>query len=156
MHSIFCYIWHMQKEKTIDHALRATWQAVAKTYNERAAKHDSTMSMAMALLYIDAENGTPSTALGPSMGMEATSLSRILKSMEERGLICRVRNPEDGRGVLIKLTALGNDKREISKASVYQFNQCIKERIDQEKIDHFFEVTDLINELINDKLIFKD
>ena len=146
----------MQKEKSIDHALRATWQAVAKTYNEQAAKHDSTMAMAMALLYIDAENGTPSTALGPSMGMEATSLSRLLKSMEERGLIYREKNPEDGRGVFIKLTPLGIEKREISKASVYKFNQTIKDKIDPVKIDHFFEVTDVINELIYQKSIFKD
>lgn len=146
----------MEKEKTIDHALRATWQAVAKTYNEQAAKHDSTMAMAMALLYIDVENGTPSTALGPSMGMEATSLSRILKSMEERGLIYREKNPEDGRGVFIKLTPLGIEKRDISRNSVYKFNQTIKNQLDPIKIDHFFEVTDLINELIYQKSIFKD
>lgn len=156
MHSIFYYIWYMQKEKSIDHALRATWQAVAKTYNEQAAKHDSTMSMAMALLYIDAENGTPSTSLGPSMGMEATSLSRILKSMEERGLIFREKNPEDGRGVFIKLTPLGIEKRELSKASVFRFNQAVRDQVDPVKIDHFFEVTDLINELICKKSIFKD
>ncbi|MGI9530447.1 MarR family winged helix-turn-helix transcriptional regulator [Lutimonas sp.] len=146
----------MQKEKTIDHALRATWQAVAKTYNEQAAKHESTMAMAMALLYIDVENGTPSTALGPSMGMEATSLSRTLNSMEEKGLIFRERNPEDGRGVFIKLTPLGIEKREISKSSVYKFNQTVKEHIDPEKIEHFFEVTDLINDLICQKSIFND
>ena len=146
----------MQKEKSIDHALRATWQAVAKIYNEQAAKHDSTMAMAMALLYIDAENGTPSTALGPSMGMEATSLSRTLNSMEERGLIFRERNPEDGRGVFIKLTELGTEKREISKSSVYQFNQTVKDHIDQQKIQHFFEVTDMIKELIYEKSIFND
>lgn len=144
----------MEKEKTIDHALRATWQAVAKMYNEQAAKHESTMAMAMALLYIDFENGTPSTALGPSMGMEATSLSRILKSMEEKGLIYRERNPEDGRSVFIKLTELGMEKREISKSSVYQFNQKIRERIGDDKIHHFFEVTDVIHDLINNKEIF--
>ena len=146
----------MQKERTIDHALRATWQAVAKTYSEQAAKHDSTMAMAMALLYIDYERGTPSTALGPSMGMEATSLSRTLNSMEERGLIFREKNPEDGRGVLIKLTDLGKEKRELSKKSVYLFNEKIREHIEPEKIDHFFEITDLINELINQKAIFDD
>lgn len=146
----------MEKEKSIDHVLRATWQAVAKTYSEQAAKHDSTMAMAMALLYIDSKSGTPSTALGPSMGMEATSLSRLLNSMEERGLIYREKNPEDGRGVFIKLTDLGKEKRDISKASVYQFNQTIKDNIAKQKIDHFFEVTELINELINQKSIFKD
>ncbi len=146
----------MQKEQTIDHALRATWQAVAKSYNEQAAKHHSTMAMAMALLYIDHENGTPSTALGPSMGMEATSLSRTLKSMEDKGLICREKNPEDGRSVLIRLTELGKEKREISKASVYKFNQTIREHLDEIKIDHFFEVTETIKDLIRDNAIFKD
>ena len=146
----------MQKEKTIDHALRATWQAVAKTYNEQAAKHDSTMAMAMALLYIDAENGTPSTALGPSMGMEATSLSRTLNSMEDRGLIFREKNPQDGRGVFIKLTKLGLEKRDISKSSVFKFNQTIRDHIDEHKIEHFFELTDMINELIVQKSIFDE
>ena len=146
----------MQKEKTIDHALRATWQSVAKTYNEQAAKHQSTMAMAMALLYIDQEFGTPSTALGPSMGMEATSLSRTLKSMEDKGLICRERNPEDGRGVFIKLTDLGREKREISKASVYKFNQAVRDNIEAYKIDHFFEVTEMINHLIQERAIFEE
>jgi DNA-binding MarR family transcriptional regulator len=146
----------MNKDKLIDHALRATWQAVAKIYNEQASKHDSTMAVAMALLYIDYENGTPSTSLGPSMGMEATSLSRILKNMEERGFIYREKNPDDGRSVFIKLTELGIEKRELSKSSVNQFNKTIRENISKEKIDHFFEVTDTVNRLINQKAIFKN
>ena len=144
----------MKREKTIDHALRATWQSVAKAYNEQAQKHDSTMAMAQALLYIDYEKGTPSTALGPSMGMEATSLSRILKNMEEKGLIIREKNPDDGRGMIGKLTELGKEKRELSKDSVLQFNNRIKENIADIKVRHFFEVTDLINKLIADKAIF--
>ncbi len=144
----------MKREKTIDHALRATWQSVAKAYNEQAQKHESTMAMAQALLYIDYEQGTPSTALGPSMGMEATSLSRILKNMEEKGLIIREKNPDDGRGMIVKLTELGKEKRELSKASVLQFNNRIKDNIAEIKVRHFFEVTDLINKLIADKAIF--
>ncbi len=145
----------MKKENTIDHALRATWQAVAKTYNEQALKHQSTMAMAMALLYIDYENGTPSTALGPSMGMEATGLSRLLNTMEKKGFIYREKNPKDGRGVFIKLTELGKQKRELSKESVKQFNKRIEENISNEKINHFFEVTEVIKELIVKKSIFK-
>ena len=70
--------------------------------------------------------------------------------------IFRERNPEDGRGVFIKLTELGIEKREISKSSVYQFNQTVKDHIDQQKLQHFFEVTDLIKELIYEKSIFND
>jgi DNA-binding MarR family transcriptional regulator len=146
----------MQKEKTIDHVLRATWQAVAKMYNEQAIKYDSSMAMAFVLLNIDKENGTPSTSLGPLMGMEPTSLSRILKSMEEKGAIYREKNPEDGRGVLIKLTPFGIEKRKISKEHVLLFNETIRNNISEEKIQCFFEVNELINKLIASKTIFKD
>ena len=154
MHSIFLYIWKMQKELTIDHALRATWQAVAKMYNEQAGKYDSTMATACVLVNIDKEHGTPSTSLGPQMGMEPTSLSRILKSMEEKGAIFREKNPDDGRGVLIKLTDFGLAKRKISREHVIQFNNAIKEHISEDKIKHFFEVIQTINTLINNKNIF--
>lgn len=146
----------MDKNKSIDHQLRATWQAVAKLYNERAAKHDSTMATAFVLLNIDYENGTPSTALGPLMGMEPTSLSRILKNMEDKGAICREKNPEDGRSVIIKLTDYGKDMREVSKESVIIFNNKIREHITQDELQAFFKVTSTINKLIADKAIYQD
>lgn len=146
----------MDKSKSIDHELRATWQAVAKMYNEQATKHDSTMAMAFVLLNIDKANGTPSTALGPLMGMEPTSLSRILKSMEDKNLITREKNPEDGRGVLIKLTGIGKDKRKVSKGYVYQFNDKVKEKLTDEDLEVFFKVTKTINKLIAKKEIYTD
>ncbi|RPD99587.1 MarR family transcriptional regulator [Aureibaculum marinum] len=146
----------MQKEHTIDHVLRATWQAVAKMYNEQAAKHGSTMATAFVLLNIDYENGTPSTSLGPQMGMEPTSLSRILKTMEEKGAIYREKNPEDGRSVLIKLTDYGKEMRKISRASVIAFNERVRGELSEEQINHFFEVTEKINQLIAEREIFKE
>jgi DNA-binding MarR family transcriptional regulator len=112
------------------------------------------MATGFALLNIDMKDGTPSTALGPQMGMEATSLSRILKSMEEKELIYREKNPNDGRSVLIKLTDFGKEKREISKCIVIQFNKKIKEQITDEQLRIFFEVTNKINQLISEKLIY--
>lgn len=146
----------MDKNKSIDHQLRATWQAVAKLYNERAAKHDSTMATAFVLLNIDYENGTPSTALGPLMGMEPTSLSRILKNMEDKGAICREKNPDDGRSVIIKLTDYGKEMREISKESVIIFNNKIREHITEKELEVFFKVTSTINKLIADKMIYQE
>ncbi len=154
MHSIFLYICNMHKENTIDHSLRATWQAVAKMYNEQAAKHNSTMATAFVLLNIDFENGTPSTALGPLMGMEPTSLSRILKTMEEKGAIYREKNPEDGRSVLIKLTDYGKEMRKVSRETVITFNETVRAFVSEEKLNHFFEVTEKINQLIAERAIF--
>ena len=146
----------MDKNKSIDHQLRATWQAVAKLYNERAAKHDSTMATAFVLLNIDYENGTPSTALGPLMGMEPTSLSRILKTMEDKGAISREKNPDDGRSVIIKLTDYGKEMREVSRQSVIIFNNAIREHVTEEEIETFFKVTSTINKLIADKAIYQE
>ncbi len=141
------------KEKTIDYILRATWQAVSRMYNEEAQKYGATMATGFALLSID-KDGTPSTALGPRMGMEATSLTRTLKSMEEKGLITRKPNPVDGRGVLIHLTEFGKEKRELSKTNVRKFNDKIRESVTEEQLRHFMEVAETINELILDKNIF--
>lgn len=142
------------KDKTIDYILRATWQAVARMYNEEAAKYGATMSTGFALLSLDKEKSLPSTTLGPKMGMEATSLTRTLKSMEDKGLITRKKNPVDGRGVLINLTKFGKEKRELSKNTVLKFNETIKEHIPEEKLQHFIEVAETINHLIAEKKIF--
>ena len=142
------------KNKTLDYILRATWQAVSRMYNEEANKYDATMATGFALLSIDREEGTPSTALGPRMGMEATSLTRTLKSMEEKGLITRKKNPEDGRGVLIYLTDFGKQMRAQSKETVLQFNETIRKNISEEKMKNFIEVADIINDLIAEKKIF--
>lgn len=142
------------KDKTIDYVLRATWQAVSRMYNEEAAKYGASMATGFALLSLEREKGTPSTTLGPKMGMEATSLTRTLKNMEEKGLIERQKNPEDGRGVLINLTDFGREKRELSRNTVLRFNEAIRENISEEKIQHFIEVAEMINELIQEKNIF--
>ncbi len=142
------------KDKTIDYVLRTTWLAVNKMYNEEASKFGTTMATGFTLLSIDPEKGTPSTSLGPKMGMEATSLSRTLKTMEQKGLIERKPNPEDGRGVLIYLTEFGREKREYSKERVLIFNEAIKSNIPLEKLKHFFEVAEVINNMVSNKKIY--
>ena len=144
------------KQVTIEYALRTTWQLITNMYNEKAMEYDSTMTMGFILLSIDPE-GTPSTALGPKMGLEPTSLSRILNTMEERGYIERRPNPNDGRGVLIYLTEQGKEKRDLSKKTVLEFNNSILNHVDEVKMKHFFEVIDFIkakvekDELVNIK-----
>lgn len=142
------------KDKTIDYVLRTTWLAVTKMYNEEASKFDSTMATGFALLSIDPEKGTPSTSMGPKMGMEATSLSRTLKSMEARGLIERRPNPEDGRGVLIFLTEFGKEKRAYSREKVLIFNETIRKNVSEEQIKNFYEVAEKINNMISNKNIY--
>lgn len=145
----------MKPEETIDFHIKRTWQSIAKMYNEEAAKYEATMATGYVLLNIDLEKGTPSTALGPKMGMEATSLSRILKNMEDRGLIERKRNPADGRSVLVHLTDFGKEKRLDAKEAVVAFNNAVFSSIPEQKIQNFFEVINKINELITKRKIYQ-
>ena len=143
------------RDKTLDYILRTTWISISKMYNEQAAVKGSTMATGFTLISIDPENGTPSTALGPKMGMEATSLSRTLRMMEDKGLIERKRNPEDGRSVLIHLTEFGQEMREFSKSVVKTFDKVVKDEIEPEKIETFLEVAYKINEIVCSRKIFK-
>ena len=142
------------KKKTVDHVLRSTWQSVAKMYNEEAAKYGGTMAVGFALLSIDPKKGTPSTSLGPKMGMEATSLSRTLKSMEEKNLIIRKPHPVDGRSVLIHLTSLGKTHRASSKSAVMKFNEKVLSTVGNESLNNFHDVIEKINEIIESKKVF--
>ena len=140
---------------TVDALYRAAWQAIAKMYNEEAAKYDTSMATGLALLSIDPVHGTPSTAIAPKMGMEATSLSRTLKTLENKGLIVRQPNPDDGRSVLLKLTTAGLEKRDLSKSFVVKFNEQVTQNIDAKKLEAFREVSETIIELIQLKNIYK-
>lgn len=139
----------------IDQYLRFTWLVVQKMYNEQASKFNSTMVMGFTLLSIDPKNGTPSTSLGPKMGIEPTSLSRTLKNLEERGLIIRKPNPDDGRSVLIVLTEDGLKMRDVSKEVVLNFYEALNEKISQEELDVFYGVLQKINSIATDENTFK-
>ena len=59
--------------------------------------------------------------------------------MEERKLIYRSQNPNDGRSILVQLTPFGIDKREDSKQVVLHFNSEIEKKLSPKKIKYFFE-----------------
>ncbi len=136
----------------IDHSLRATWQAVSKMYSEVARQYGITMALGLTLLNIDPKNGTASTALGPIMGMEPTSLSRLLNSLEELHLIERKPNPQDGRGVIVHITADGLTKRDFIKEHVYTFNQAVSDKISQRDLLGYYNTIDAINSTSSEQL----
>ncbi len=145
----------MKPEETIDFHIRWVWAKIAKAYNVEAAKHGGTMAIGYLLLCIDKE-GTPSTRLGPRMGMEPTSLSRILKSMEEMKFIKRLNDKEDKRVVKICLTAKGKEMRDKSRMAVIRFNEHIQNNIPAQKLNTFFDVMDMINELLDSDNLFEE
>ncbi|MFZ6052803.1 MarR family winged helix-turn-helix transcriptional regulator [Halocola ammonii] len=144
----------MKPEETLDFHIRWAWTKISRLYNYEAAKFGGTMSIGFVLLNIDKE-GTPSTKLGPKMGMESRSLTRTLKSMEEKGLIERKADSKDGRMVRVFLTKKGNEMRETSKEVVLRLNEALQEKIPQGKLNTFFEVMETINLTLDENKIFE-
>lgn len=144
-----------EKIENIDLIVKSTWLAVSKMYSELASEYDSTAVQALTLLKIDPKEGTRSTNLGPKMAIEPTSLTRIIKLLEDGGYIYKEKTTNDKREVIIKLTDKGLQHRDISKDVVVSFNQLISKRVSEEKLEIFKEVMGVIlataNELNNKK-----
>ena len=135
--------------------IKSSWHAISRMYNNAGSEYDLSATLGYVLLNIDMENGTPATSIAPILGMEPRSLTRMLKSMEERGLIYREADKHDRRKVLIFLTDAGKEMRELAKIAVKTFNGAVREKISKEKLTTFFEVISQINQIVNDKNIYE-
>lgn len=146
----------MTPEETVDYNIKVAWHAISRMYNTQAAKHDITTSIGFVLLNIDQENGTPATKIAPLLGLETRSLTRILRSMEEKGLIYKQADTQDKRSVRIFLTEEGLKKKEVSRQTVRHFNQKVREKIPQAQLDVLFKVVGQITGMIEGKTLFDD
>ena len=143
------------KVENVDIILKWIWVAVAKGYSELEEDNDASAVRAFRFLKIDPKEGTRSTNLGPKMAIEPTSLTRIIKLLEDNGYIYKEKTTNDKREVIIKLTEKGLNSRNLSKEVVVNFNKKVIEKIPEEKLEIFKEVmTDILkiaNELNHKK-----
>jgi MarR family transcriptional regulator, organic hydroperoxide resistance regulator len=137
-------------DQLVINRLRSSWFQISKLYNEMAMEHDGTMSMAFVLLAINEEDGTPVTRIAPRMGMEPNSLSRLLKSMEEKKLIEKRKESGDRRMAFVFLTPTGREKRDVALKAVYRLEKAIVKNMDSEKLKAFFDVAEQIPQAIEE------
>ena len=138
----------------VEYSLRTSWQSIKTMYQDEASKYGVTYAIGFALLSIDPKKGTSSTSIGPIMGLEANSLSRLLKIMEINKFIIRKPNPNDGRGVIVLLTKEGLKKRDITKNKVIKFNRLIENNISKKDLTVFLKTTNKIKNLISENIVF--
>lgn len=137
----------MKIEETVDFHLRSTLFSMMRMYNLLAAQHGVTQGVGYALLIIEKE-GTPATKVAPLMGMSSSSLSRLLKNMEDNGLIYKESNLVDKRVVKVFLTQKGVELRRVVKKVVLGFNNKICEKISKEDFEVFSKVNTIIKEQV--------
>lgn len=130
----------MKREETVDYHIKSAWHAISRMYNQQAAKEGFTTAIGFVLININSKEGTPATKIAPMIGLETRSLTRMLKTMEEKELIYKKPDLIDKRSVRIFLTAEGKRKKEISVQTIKSFNEQVREVIPEEKLNEFFDV----------------
>jgi DNA-binding MarR family transcriptional regulator len=111
--------------------------------------------MGFVLLNIDVEEGTPATKIAPLMGLEARSLTRLLKTLEERGAIYRETDKNDKRSVRIFLTNEGKVRRERAKETVLRFNEAVRTEVSEDELEVFFRVARTVTKIIEQNNIYE-
>jgi MarR family transcriptional regulator, organic hydroperoxide resistance regulator len=137
----------MKADETVDYHIKSAWHAISRMYNAFAANFDMTMAIGYVLLNID-KNGTPATKIAPALGLEPRSLTRMLKSLEEKNWIRKEVDQHDKRIVNVYLTPLGKQKRDAARKGVILFNSKIHEGISSEQFQHFVAVMHQISNVI--------
>lgn len=140
----------MKLRETVDYHIKATWHSLTKMYNQVAIQLETSQTIGYVLINIDKE-GTPATKIAPLLGMEATSLSRLLKSMEKKGLIYKEVDETDKRIVRIFLTEYGLIKRTLAKKTIIAFNEKILKKVKKSDLKIFYKVIEAINEIANEE-----
>ncbi|MFN8354416.1 MAG: MarR family transcriptional regulator [Spirosomataceae bacterium] len=137
----------MKADKTVDYHIKTGWHAISRMYNAYAAQFDMTMAIGYVLLNID-KNGTPATKIAPALGLEPRSLTRMLKTLEEKRWIRRESDDVDKRIVNVFLTEEGKRKRDLARRGVLDFNNNVYQQVNDEKLAVFFEVMQTISKVV--------
>ena len=139
----------MKAQDTVGYQVKTTWQSIAKMYNRLTVEHGYSQAIGYVLINVK-KGGIPVTKIAPQMGIEPTSLSRLLNTMENKGLIYREKDTVDRRVVNLFLTEKGLKFQKVSKRIVLAFNSFIFDNFDEEELNVFFKVIEKINALTND------
>lgn len=95
-------------------SLYATSRAIQRLYHPALEKNGLTYPQYLILVTLYDSETLPLKELGEKLDLSSNTLTPLLKRMEQRGLVERLRSMEDERVVRITITDLGKSKREES------------------------------------------
>ncbi|WP_439488588.1 MarR family winged helix-turn-helix transcriptional regulator [Algoriphagus sp.] len=139
----------MKREETVDYHIKSAWHAISRMYNQQAAEEGFTTAIGFVLININSTEGTPATKIAPKLGLETRSLTRMLRTMEEKGLIYKMPDLVDKRSVRIFLSEEGKRKKAISVNTIREFNEQVREVVSEDDLNQFFAVFEKIQLVID-------
>ncbi|MEO6903758.1 MAG: MarR family winged helix-turn-helix transcriptional regulator [Bacteroidia bacterium] len=132
---------------TVDSKIKTSWQVISRMYNAEAVQYGGSVAAGYFLLNIDSRVGSYASDIAPLLGMESTSLSRIIKTLETEKMIVRKSDKDDKRKVKLILTVKGKKNKELAKQIVRNFNKKIEDKIGKKNVLVFLKTLTDISEL---------
>jgi MarR family transcriptional regulator for hemolysin len=63
------------------------------------------------------------------------AMTTLVRSVEEAGLVLRVRDPEDGRAARVRLTRRGREFRPVAEQVLRELGDLMAERLEEDELD---------------------
>lgn len=133
-------------------AIYSSWSVINRTYKAALAEIDLTYTQYVIMTLLWEKDHQNVSMLSKQLFLGSNTLTPVLKRLEERGLIQRVRDPKDDRVVNVILTQAGRSLADQAEQVPY----CIPENTDipidelrslKEKIE---ELRELLNASLED------
>lgn len=97
----------LKLENQLCFPLYAASRAVIRQYHPYLSALDLTYTQYIALMVLWQEDGSSVKALSEKLFLDSGTLTPLLKSMEQKGLVTRRRSEKDERSVTVRLTEAG-------------------------------------------------
>jgi len=92
-----------------------------------------------AIMIIGAKGEIIPSALGKYLDLQKGSLTSMIDTLEKEALICRRRDPQDRRKILISLTEKGREYRDWLIAEVQRILSRVLEKLNEAEINSYEE-----------------
>src|SRR5438309_369991 len=92
--------------------LRVLFSRLRRRLRSLAIDDDLTPSQTAVLTRLSKEGASSASALAGAEGVRPQSMATIVAALEQRGLIARTPDPEDGRRQVVSLTGAGRRRAE--------------------------------------------
>ena len=116
----------LRLENQLCFPLYAASRALIRKYHPILSALDLTYTQYLALMVLWASDGLSVKDLGAQLYLDSGTLTPLLKSMEQKGLIVRRRRESDERCVTVSLTEAGWAMRDKALSVPAQVGRCIK------------------------------
>lgn len=105
--------------------------------NQELKKYHLNSAEFVYLVHIQGDAPIPLKTLSGHLRMDEAQTSRIVKSLEEKGLLKKIRSKEDGRALEVSLTDKGKDLRPRIMEDLYRWIRQITEGIPEEDLQPY-------------------